>query len=139
MALVLDTGVLYAALDESDPDHDRCDRLLQDSTEQLVIPAPVLVELDHWVRKFSTAEVWLAFCQDVEAGAYAIYPLDGQLLVAAAELEARYADLRLGLVDASVVAVCETLGEPKVATLDRRHFGVVKRLDGSALHILPGE
>jgi uncharacterized protein len=137
VALVLDTGVLYAALDESDPDHDRCAALLEESDEQLVIPAPVLVELDYWVRKFSTAETWVAFCEDVEAGAYAVYPLDAALLVSAAQLEARYPDLPLGLVDAAVVATCETLGETRVATLDRRHFGIVRTSAGAALQILP--
>lgn len=30
------------------------------------------------------------------------------------------------MVDAAVIAVCERLGETKVATLDRRHFSVVR-------------
>ena len=136
MALVLDTGVLFAAIDADDPAHDVCEDLLLASTEQLVIPAAVLVELDYWVRKTSTADAWLTFCEDVEAGEYIVYPLDAALLIAAARLEQRYNDLPLGLVDASVIATCETLGERKVATLDRRHFGVV-RLDGKALEIVP--
>src|SRR5439155_6539441 len=101
------------ALDDSDLDHEACDGLLQETFEQLVIPAPVFVELDYWVRKFATADVWLAFCEDVRSGAYVIYPVDRELLMAAAQLEARYADLPLGLVDAAVVATCETLGEDK--------------------------
>jgi uncharacterized protein len=137
VALVLDTGVLYAALDESDPDHRACAELVEDAEEQLVIPAPVFVELDYWVRKFSSADVWLAFCEEVETGVYAIYPLDATLLGAAAKLEVRYADLPLGLVDAAVLGTCETLGEEKVGTLDRRHFGVVKTSAGKSLRILP--
>jgi predicted nucleic acid-binding protein len=137
VALVVDTGVLYAALDESDPDHAACATMLDQSDEQLLIPAPVLVELDYWVRKFSSTDVWLAFCEDVQAGAYTIYPLDSELLVSAARIEARYADLPLGLVDAVVVATCETLGESKVATLDRRHFTVVRTQRGNPLDILP--
>jgi len=137
LALVLDTGVIYAALDDTDPRHPTCAGLIEESHEQLVIPAPVFVELDYWVGKFASAEVWLAFCEQVQVGAYAIYPLDLALLMAAAQLEARYADLQLGIVDASVVATCETLGEDKVATLDRRHFGVVKTSAGKSLRIVP--
>jgi uncharacterized protein len=137
LALVLDTGVLYAALDDTDPRNPICAELLEATREQLVIPAPVLVELDYWVGKFASAEVWSAFCEQVEAGVYAIYPIDSALLMVAAQLEVRYADLPLGLVDASVVATCETLGEPKVATLDRRHFGVVRTSEGKSLQILP--
>lgn len=137
MALVLDTGVLYAALDESDRDHRACAELLETTAEQLIIPAPVLVELDYWVRKFATADVWLAFCEDVLAGAYAVFPLDAQLLVSAAQIQARYSDLPLGLTDAAVFATCETIGERKVATLDRRHFSVLRTREGRALEIVP--
>jgi predicted nucleic acid-binding protein len=137
VALVLDTGVLYAALDESDPDHQRSRDLLAEISEQLVIPAAVLVELDNWVRKFASVDVWLSFCEDVHAGAYAIYPMDATLLLRSAQLQRRYADFPLGLVDAAVFCSCEVLGEHKVATLDRRHFSVLKTEDGRTLEIVP--
>jgi uncharacterized protein len=137
LALVLDTGVLYAALDESDADHHACSELLAESEEQLVIPAVVLVELEYWIRKFATAREWLAFCEDVHAGAYSIYPLDSTLLIRTARLQAKYADLPLGLVDASVFCTCEAVGEDKVATLDRRHFSILKTEEGESLSILP--
>lgn len=55
----------------------------------------------------------------------------------AAELEERYAELDLAFVDAAVIAVCERLGEPKVATLDRRDFSVVVPRHVPALELLP--
>jgi uncharacterized protein len=137
VALVLDTGVLYAALDENDADHHACVGLLGSTVEQLVIPSPVLTELDDWIRKFATADAWLTFCEDVGAGAFVIYPLDAELLVTAARLQALYADLPLGLVDAAVFVTCEALGERKVATLDHRDFGVLRTNDGTALDIVP--
>ena len=137
MALVLDTGVLYAALDEEDPDHDACASLLAEADEKLVVPSPVLVELDYWVRKFASADAWLAFAEDVEAGAYTVYAVSPAALVAAARIEAKYADLPIGFVDASVLVVCELLGEEKVATLDHRHFGVLRSESGRALRLLP--
>ena len=42
------------------------------------------------------------------------------------ELVARYADLPLGTVDATVVAAAERLGVTAIATTDRRHFSVVR-------------
>lgn len=137
MALVLDTGVLYAALDESDADHEACRDLLGESDEQPVIPAAVLVELEYWVRKFASSSEWLLFCEDVHAGSYAIYPLDSALLLRAARLQAKYADVPLGLVDATVFSTCEAVGEDKVATLDRRHFSLLKTEEGRTLSILP--
>jgi len=137
VALVLDTGVLYAALDTEDPDHRACAELISGAAEQLIIPAPVLVELDYWVRKFGSSDAWLSFCEDVQSGAYVLYPLDARLLLAAAQLQVHFADLPLNLVDAVVFATCETLGEPKVATLDHRDFGVLRTQAGSALELLP--
>jgi hypothetical protein len=48
-----------------------------------------------------------------------------------------YADLGLGFVDAAVIAACERLGEPKVATLDRRDFSVIVPRHVPALELLP--
>jgi predicted nucleic acid-binding protein len=137
VALVLDTGVLYAALDAADRDHSACARLIETADEQLIVPAAVLVELDYFVRKFASADAWLVFTEDVHAGAYAVYPLDPPTLLMAARIQSKYADLPLGLVDASVFAVCQALGEPKVATLDRRHFGILRTEDDHVLEVLP--
>jgi predicted nucleic acid-binding protein len=54
-----------------------------------------------------------------------------------AELVARYHDLPLGTVDASVVAAAERLGASEVATLDRRHFTVVRPSHIEAFQLLP--
>ncbi len=43
-----------------------------------------------------------------------------------AELVRTYADLPLGAVDASVLAVAERLRLTDVATLDRRHLTIVR-------------
>jgi predicted nucleic acid-binding protein len=51
VALVLDTGPLYASLDRSDDDHDACRALIESAREPLVIPAPVLVEVDYWIHQ----------------------------------------------------------------------------------------
>jgi predicted nucleic acid-binding protein len=54
-----------------------------------------------------------------------------------AELVAGYRDLPLGTVDASVIVVAERLGATEVATLDRRHFSVVRPRHEVALALLP--
>lgn len=137
MALILDTGVIYAALYEDDPDHEACVELLEGAQEQLVLPVPVLVELDYWIRQAASVDVWLAFCEDVAAGAYALWPFDSALLLNAAELQTRYGDQPIGFVDSAVFVTCEALGEDKVATLDHRHFSVLRMKDGRALRIVP--
>ena len=50
MALILDTGPLYATLDRSDADDSSSRRLVENAGEPIVIPAPVLVEVDYWIH-----------------------------------------------------------------------------------------
>ena len=137
MALVLDTGPLLAAIDRADPDHARCVALIESTRSDLVVPGLVLAELDHWCHERLGAEVWLAFLEDVIGGAYRIEHATLADLERCHELQARYADLRLGVVDASVIALLERLGEETVATLDRRHFAVVRPAHVDALAIVP--
>jgi len=54
-----------------------------------------------------------------------------------AELVAKYADLPLGTVDASVVAAAERLRVTTVATFDRRHFGTVRPRHIETFALLP--
>jgi uncharacterized protein len=58
-------------------------------------------------------------------------------LARTAELVRTYADLPLGAVDASVIAVAERLNLTDVASLDRRHFTVVRPKHVNALNLLP--
>jgi uncharacterized protein len=137
VALICDTGPLLAALDAADPDHQRCARLLTNADEDLVVPTLVLAELDYWCARRLPREAWLIFLDDLLAGVYRVEPPTGPDLARCRELQARYADLTLGVVDASIVALAERLGEPKVATLDQRHFRTVRPAHVEALEVRP--
>ena len=75
MALILDTGPLYASLDRSDADHVACRRLIESAEEPLVIPAPVLVEVDYWVGQRLSAGALVALLDDIDLGAYRVEAL----------------------------------------------------------------
>jgi uncharacterized protein len=137
VALVLDTGPLLAAFDAADPDHEACAALLTRAEEDLVVPALVLGELDYWCAERLEPGVWLAFLDDVLAGAYRVEPPTGADLERCRAIQEQYADLSVGVVDASVLALVERLGEAKLATLDRRHFSVMRPAHVEALALLP--
>ncbi|MBX3031555.1 MAG: PIN domain-containing protein [Chloroflexi bacterium] len=137
MALILDTGPLLAALDAADPDHGQCADLITTANEDLVVPALVLAELDYWCGERLPAHAWLDFLDDILAGVYRVEsPTHGDL-GRAHVLQDRYRDLRLGIVDASVIALAERLDEPKVVTLDHRHFATVRPTHVPSLVLLP--
>lgn len=137
MALICDTGPLYAALDRHDAAHASCVALLESTQEPVLVPAPVLVELDWLATAHLGPEPFLEFLRDVDDGLVQVVDLVRADYRRARELVSEYSDLRLGFVDAAVLSVVERLRESKVATLDRRDFAVVRPRHVEALELLP--
>jgi hypothetical protein len=137
LALILDTGPLYASLDRDDADHRAARALVESSDEPLLIPSPVLVEVDYWINVRLHAGVLTALLDDITAGAYRVQDLEPGDYERVRELCDRYADSDIGFVDAAVLAITERLNEPKLATLDRRHFGLLRPRHVDALRLLP--
>ena len=135
MALIIDTGPLVAALDATDPDHERCAELIQGTSEPRVVPVCVLVEAEYLLRPWSLA--FAALLADFDRGGLRLLDLSVPWLLRAGELIRDYHDLPLGLVDATVLAAVEMFSESKVATLDHRHFSVVRPAHVEALELLP--
>lgn len=134
MSLVLDTGVVVAAADANDPDHTLCAALLATTTERRIVPAPVLVEVDHLLRDDRAMPLIL---RDITAGGLTVEDLTIDDYTRVASLQERYADLRVGFVDCAVLAIVERLGEEKLATLDHQHFSVLRPQHVGALTLLP--
>jgi uncharacterized protein len=114
-----------------------CAQLLADSRESRVIPAPVLVELDYFLtRAFGPGPIKNVLL-DIRTGALDVAPLIAPDYERVGELMTVYSDLRVGFVDAAVLAVVERLREPRLATLDRRHFAAMRPRHVTALELLP--
>jgi uncharacterized protein len=137
LALILDTGPLLAAMDRSDRDHVACAQLLEATQEELVIPAPILPELDYWFDKGMGPDALMGLLSEIAAGVFRVEELKPVDYARVAELLDKYIDLRVGFVDAAVLAIVERLGEPKLATLDRRHFSIMRPRHVEALELLP--
>jgi predicted nucleic acid-binding protein len=137
VALIVDTSVLYAALDARDNDHNRCAELLRQTEEMIVIPAPALPEVDALAAREGAPLAIVPVLRDVQTGAVLVEDLVFEDYPRVASLMEQYADLDLGFVDAAILALVERLGETKLATLDHRHFSVVRPRHVSALELLP--
>jgi len=137
VALICDTGPLYAAMDIADQDHVACARLLETTDEQVLVPAPVVVELDWLVGQRLGPDAFLSFLADSLDGLLEVVDLQTQDYLRVRELLDRYRDLALGFVDAAVLSVVERLGETKLATLDHRHFTVVRPRHVPAIRLVP--
>lgn len=120
--VILDTGILYAAYDRSDRWHTRARKLLRSEQGALILPAPVIPELDYLLGRRLGADARFALYEGITGNHYYVaeLPRDGYARVEA--LNRQFSDLDLGFVDAAVIAVGEGLGLLRIATTDRRHF-----------------
>ncbi|MDR8407531.1 PIN domain-containing protein [Nonomuraea sp. 3-1Str] len=134
--IVLDTGPLVAALNHEDKHHDVCGRLLRTHPGPLLVPSSVVVEVCQLVERRQGGKAEAAFLRSFGAGLTLVDLIASDLDRMSALVE-MYASLPLGAVDASVIAVTERLKISEVATLDRRHFTVVRPNHTSALLLLP--
>lgn len=122
MSVLLDTGIVYAYYDRSDVWHNRARTLVQGEQRGLILPSPVIPEVDHLLRHRLGAKSRLTFYAGIVEGYYLIADLPKDAYMRIADLNRRFDELDLGFVDAAVVALAETLGLSRVATTDRPHF-----------------
>ncbi|MFI7038231.1 type II toxin-antitoxin system VapC family toxin [Microbispora rosea] len=134
--IVIDSGPLIAALNIRDRYHEACARLLQTHPEPLLVPATVVTKVCQLVEKRQGSKAEAAFLRSFGSGLTLVELADRDLQRMSTLVET-YASLPLGAVDASVVAVAERLGITEVATLDRRHFTVVRPQHTGAFMLLP--
>jgi uncharacterized protein len=102
-----------------------------------VVPVLVITEAAYLIAARLGTDAEVRFLGDLAAGAFTVEPVVPADWLRIAELVGRYRDLPLGTVDASVVATAERLGVTEVATVDRRHFGVVRPRHTEAFTLLP--
>lgn len=124
-------------MDTADPDHVACRDLLGDAQEQLILTVPVLVETEWLSDARLGTGAFDRVLASVADGGLAVFDLDLDGWSCVRELRTRYADLALGLVDASVVVAAEHLGEERIATLDHRLFRMVRPSHVLAFTLLP--
>jgi predicted nucleic acid-binding protein len=101
------------------------------------VPMLVVAEVAYLVQKGIGVSPEVAFLRDLHEGtltSIAVEPSDWARIV---DLTWTYRDLRLGTVDASVIALAERLKITQIATLDHRHFSVVRPTHVEAFELLP--
>ena len=133
MPLLLDSGIVYAYYDASDAWHRRALDLIRDESGPLLLPAPVIPEVDHLLGSRLGRRARQAFYQGIVEGAYLVVDLPPAAYPRVAELDRTFADLELGFVDAALAVLAETLEVPRIATTDRRDFEPVARRLGFEL------
>jgi predicted nucleic acid-binding protein len=97
----------------------------------------VVVEVCWLLERNFGPSIEAEFLRSVAAGVPRVEPLGSDDYFRAAQLVDQYADLRLGMVDASIVAVAERLELRTIATLNRRDFAVVRPRHTNVFDLIP--
>jgi uncharacterized protein len=132
-ALLCDTSALLDYLVATAPDHHAFRRAIDGSRTRFV-PGLVLAELDYFLRKERPA--MRAFMEDLQREAFIYAGPTPSILNRAMEIDRQYADLGLGLVDASIAALAEALGVYRIATRDVRHFSALRLRGGRGFDLV---
>lgn len=135
--ILVDTGPIVAVVNDRDDYHQECRYLLERLPSPLLIPATVATEVCLLLERRRGTRAEMAFIADIRAGRYTLIESLSADLNRIAELVAKYDDLPLGTVDASVIALAERLNITTVITLDRRDFSIVRPIHTPALTLLP--
>jgi uncharacterized protein len=139
MAIVADTGGIFALYDAKDRHHQVISKCLRLRPERIHLPSPLLGELGYVLLRWLGNEALIQFLADVEANAFHIEPFLTEDLRRCRALVEKYSHLELGLCDAAVVATAERLGTNRILTVDERDFRVIRSRLGEAFVLLPSD
>ena len=135
--IVLDTGGLYAALDANEALHGRAVAALVDATPPRVLSPFVLAELDYLIAGRVGHRAQMSLIDEIARGAYQLESFASEDVGHARRIMERYADLRIGLADASVVTLANRHRTLELLCTDERHFRVLRSTGGKAFRLLP--
>ena len=134
-AVIVDTSALLAYFDASEPDHAAVSEVLA-AADLLVVSPYVVAEVDYLVATRHGVDDGLAALDELAGGAWDLAAFDEEGLRLAREVISGYRDQQISVADASIVVLAAQYRTRTIASLDRRHFGVLRSLDGGYFEVL---
>jgi len=136
--ILVDTSGLLPAYHRGDKHRSEVQQIIERSSKRILSPF-VLTEMDYMVTRYGGTRAEAALLDDVARGAYELVPFTAADVALAHEVIVRYADLELGLADASIVVLAHRFNCRSLLTLDKRHFRALHGPLGQPFHILPAD
>jgi predicted nucleic acid-binding protein len=135
--VIVDTSALLAYFDAAEPDHQAVSRIIDKPGDVLVVSPYVVAELDYLVGTRVGVDAELAALQELTSGAWELADFGVSELEQAASIIKKYRDQHIGIADASNVVLADQYHTRTIATLDRRHFGVLRPVGGGRFAVVP--
>jgi hypothetical protein len=137
--ILLDTSGLLAWIDDRQRQHHDAVEAMRRADPPYLLSPFVLAELDYLLATRVSSEAQLALLDEVEARAYQLEAFSSADVGTARRIMAKYAELEIGLADASVVVLAERHRTYHVLTLDERHFRSLRGSRGERFRLLPAD
>jgi uncharacterized protein len=139
MALIADSGAIYALYDARDRHHAAVTEAVEEEKGPIIVPMVILAEIDYLLRIRLSNRAVSRFLEGISVGGFTLETFTSTDLSRCQSLLETYADLNLGLADASVIATAERKGVRRILTVDERDFRAVRSADGKPFTLLPAD
>lgn len=134
---LLDSSFLFALINQKDVNHAACVAVARDNTLQKHLLVTVIPETCYLLHRWLGHAIMRAFIQNLQDPIWQIEQVQPQDWARVDELLNQYADARLDLVDATLVAAAERLNIETLLTLDQRDFHLIRPKHVDYFSILP--
>ena len=135
--MIVDTSALLAYFDTNEPDHDDVAAVIEKSEESLVVSPYVVAELDYLVATRVGVDAELTVLRELSSGAWDLAAFEASDLELAGSIIKKYRDQQIGVADAGNVVLADRYRTRTIATLDRRHFTVLRPIQGGRFTLVP--
>ena len=135
--MIADTSGLLAYYNAAEPAHERVRAAVESAHEPLIVSPFVIAELDYLLATRVGVTAELAVLAELGSGAYELPALSSADIAACGQIVQQYSDQEIGVTDASLVLLAKRFDTRTILTLDRRHFDVLKSLQGKRFVVVP--
>ncbi len=125
MQILLDTSAIISLSDKGHHLNEVIKNLAIKEENLCIIPSSVAVEVCQLLKYRFGSRYEIKFLEDIYRSSFIMDTIKYDDIPRIIQILAKYEDLNVGYVDASIVAVAERLGTNKIITLDKKHFNVL--------------
>ena len=131
MTLIVDSSFLVALYNARDARHAVASAFATNRNEEILVPNIYMLRRDLGYPRS------MNFLDFFKYATVKLEPVQKSDLDMVKIIAAQYADARLDLVDCCIMAISERVSVSRIATFDRRDFGIFKTRQGEHLDLLP--
>ncbi len=137
MKFLLDTGFLYAQLNENDLAHKVVSSVSFSPLDAIYLPTPAITEVTFLLQRDIGRNAVADFIAAIPKLDLIVESPTAGDYTRTAEILRQFHDNKIDFVDACIVAMAERLNITKILTVDHRHFRSFDPKHCSAFELIP--